>query len=187
MRSVLAVQPDLATTSVALFELAGWQTAEPFERVLGRLRMTDVIRTAPNQSLPVRLRALAGGLDRILAAARDSLWAVSVVYLELPRLSDWHESIPVELPSDMTASELLQAFLASGALMAAAVTRGVEVRIVDSPEIARCLRRRLVARGLATVRHSLPLDQASHRLVLDAIWLGATCLTNAGQRPLPMV
>ena len=187
MRSVLAVQPDLAATSVALFELAGWQATEPFDRVLARLRMTDVVRTSPSEPLPVRLRALAGGLDRTLAAARDSLWGVTVVYLELPRLSNWYETLPREGSGDISADELFLMYMASGALMAAAVTRGVEVRIADCPALPRGVRREVVARGLAALRHPLAPYSHADRHVLDAIWLGASCLTNSGQRPQPTV
>jgi hypothetical protein len=170
MNTILAVQPGL-TPSVALFEMAGWQRSEQFDRVLARLRMTDVIRTAPSEPLPVRLRALAGGLDRILAGARNSLWAVSLIYIEQPS-GNQHRG-----RRGISAAQLSLVWLASGALITAAVARGVAVRLVRAPTLARKVRHRSVLSSLPAAERRADAD------VLDAIWLGATCITSPKYQP----
>ena len=176
MNTILAVVPDLAATSVALFEMEGWQRAEAFDRVLARLRMTDVVRTAPSEPLPVRLRALAGGLDRILAGARNSLWAVATLYIEHPSTG----SAPGR--RGMSPARLAQLYLANGALIAAAVARGVDVRLVNVPVLGRGARRRCVRCSLVALPQSPSLEHLGPG-VLDAIWLGAACIASPKLQP----
>ncbi len=180
MNTILAVAPDLAATGVALFEMVGWQRTESFDRVLARLRMTDVVRTAPAEPLPIRVRALAGGLDRVLAGARNSLWAVSIVYIEQPN------SRPQPGKRVMSTARLSQFYLASGALIAAAVARGVDVRLVKAPPLARWLRHRLVLRSLTGLPHPPAPPEHASPGVLDAIWLGAACIASSKYQPQPV-
>jgi hypothetical protein len=179
-RTILAVDPGIDDTGIALFELAGWQPSESFERVLTRLRTTEVLRTAPSQPLSVRLNVLARGIERIILAATASKWPVALMYLEQPRTGGTYRQ---RGRPGLNAGDLSLLFMAMGALIGAAGGRSVEVRLVPAPRLAKPVRHQSILLPLAALHHPLAAQKRRSPDLLDAIWLGATCLTSPGHRP----
>lgn len=177
MTRLLACDPGLDVTGVAVFRLDGWHPREPWADVLGRLERAEPIRTAPTEPLPVRLARLGERLVEIMGEM-----GVSRVVVEVPATHSAYVRLRQQQRTKGTINGIPLAKLgyAIGALMSGAARAiGAEAVIAQKastrPKLTRITE---VKVELARRGHPLGLARRPSPDVLDAVSLGALYLTD---------
>ncbi len=180
MSVVVAIDPGLDATGVAVFDLRGWRPLEPWADVLRRLVQHEVIRTSPETAMPDRLGALHARVTDLLRELRPER-----CYVEQPAIAGVYASRRGRQrgKSPLNAESIQKLNWAIGALVTAATGELVAVQLVPAPKIPKEQRIAFVRTALARLGHPLGTQARVSPDLLDAIFLGATCLTDDRYQP----
>ncbi len=181
MSYVVSIDPGLDATGVACWDLRGWRPREPWADVLRRLAQTEVIRTSPETAMPDRLGALHERVTDLLRELRPER-----CYIETPAIAGVYAARRGRQrgKSPLNAESVQKLNWAIGALVTAATGELVAVQLVPAPKIPKEQRIAFVRTALAKLGHPLGAQARVSPDLLDAIYLGATCLTIPQYQPV---
>lgn len=193
---LVAVDPGLDAAGVAVFDLRAttllgvdmlgtvsipvprWEGRDSFADALRRLSQYQVIRTSPEQPLPARLGWLARGLREVVPHGS------SHVLIERSRIPGVYAQARArqQTKNAINASALEKLFFAIGALVAGVESHAGSVDLIAAPAIKKELRQRVVRWELERQGHAITKRARPSPDLLDAIWLGATWLSDPRRR-----
>jgi Holliday junction resolvasome RuvABC endonuclease subunit len=177
---IVAIDPGIDATGVAVFQMGGWRRGESFDQLLARLDTYAVLRTKRDQEIPSRLSQLADGLGQVLTGI-----IATTIYVERPREAGvYHSRLHrQQTKSGINAAALEKLHFAIGALVVAAMTELCDVVLVPAPKIKKSYRAELIHRALRNKNHPIGLQARPSPDLLDAIYLGVTALADPRYQP----
>lgn len=193
---LVAVDPGLDAAGVAVFDLQGtwtfkglepppladrirrWEGRDSFADALRRLARHEVIRTSPKWDLPVRLGWLARGLREVTPHGS------SHVLVERSRIPGVYAQARArqQTKNAINAAALEKLFFAIGALVAGVESHAGSVELIAAPASKKEIRHRAVQWELERQGHPIMRQARQSPDLLDAIWLGATWLSDPRRR-----
>jgi hypothetical protein len=181
MSHVVAIDPGIDAAGVACFDLRDWRKGESFAQAVARLSQYRVLRTQPATPLAERLTGLYTGLQDVLRDHQPER-----VYVEAPAIAGAYYKRRGRQYSKtaVNAADMAKLYLAIGVLVGAAAGELLDVVFVPASRVEKKLRLQLVLAQLRAQGHPLALHRRPSPDLLDAIFVGATALTDPQYQPV---
>lgn len=172
MSSIIALDPGIDGTGLAVFDLDLYNNRSNVHDVAAALIGVKTVRTEPDLPLPDRLHELGNAIRLATLQGR-----VEHVYVEQPAKTGSYQR-NAGVGEKRMAAPMSKLYLSMGALIEAARAIGAQVTLVPAPRLAK-IERAMLAKAIfapspAALVHRAAMPSAD---ALDAIWLGAQQLT----------
>lgn len=174
MTHVAAIDPGLDATGIALFDVPHWPPRLSFESAVKCLERYGVIRTDPATPLPRRCYQLQTGLQDYMHGG------VTCALLEVPTIAGTYSRTErfQRGKRGIIAAPMAALNRAIGALAAACEAVVPQVITIPAPKIKKHLRAQYTLATLQRQNHPISARKKVSKDLLDAIWLGATWLSD---------